>query len=259
MNCLCNSARENVIGGRIILSGRHQKGKRKDVLNLRGVLIDFGYTLAYLNEENVKKYREELVLILRKYGYNKTLDDLVPILDSTYRNSTKGEVKDIYKFWKVLLKNLGIRERPILVQELTELRKNHVPTRFRLYDNVISVLSALRKKYKLALVSNCFVGLSDILKSLDLTRFFECIILSYEVGVMKPDRCIYLEALQRLKLRPEESVFVSDAISDLEGAREVGLKTMLIRQGERTNQGAKDPNFKPDFQCKHISEIIDYL
>ena len=75
----------------------------------------------------------------------------------------------------------------------------------------------------------------------------------------KPDRRIYLEALQRLKLRPEECVFVSDAISDLEGAREVGLKTILIRQGEYTAHGAKDPNFKPDFQCKHISEIIDYL
>lgn len=228
-------------------------------MNLRGILIDFGYTLAYLKEENVREYREKLFSILKKHGYNRTLDDFVSILDNTYRSTTKGEVKDICGFWKVLLASLEIRQRPILIQELTELRKNHMPARFRLYDNVISVLSALRKKYKLALVSNCFVGLSAILKALDLTRFFECIILSYEVGVMKPDRRIYLEALQRLKLRPEESVFVSDAISDLEGAREVGLKTMLIRQGEYTNQGAKDPDFKPDFQCKHISEIIDYL
>jgi len=101
-------------------------------LNLRGVLIDFGYTLAYLNEENVRRYREELVSILRKHGYNKTLDEFVSILDNTYRSTTKGEVKDIYGFWKVLSKNLGIRERPTLIQELTELRKNHVPTRFRL-------------------------------------------------------------------------------------------------------------------------------
>lgn len=228
-------------------------------LNLRGVLIDFGYTLAYLNGENVREYREELVSILKKHGYIKTLEDFVSILDNTYRSTTKGEVKDIYGFWKVLLKNLGIRERPILIQELTELRKNHVPTRFRLYDNVFSVLSALRKKYKLALVSNCFVGLSDILKALDLSRFFECITLSYEVEVRKPDRRIYLEALQRLKLKPEECIFVSDAISDLEGAREVGLRTILVRQGEYTTHDAKDPNFKSDFQCKRISQIIEYL
>jgi len=256
----------NVISGRINLSGMAPKGKRESPLNLRGVHIDFGYTLAYLNEEDIKRYREELVSILRKYGYTKTLDDLVPILDSTYRSSTKGEVKDIYEFWEILLKNLGMRESPILVQELTELRKNHVPTRFRLYDNVVSVLSALRKKYKLALVSNCFVGLSDVLEALNLTHFFDCVVLSYEIGVKKPDKRIYLEALQRLKLRPEQCVFVSDSISDLEGAREVGLKTILIHQGKYPfsfaswrPQVAKDPNFKPDFQCKHISQIIQYL
>jgi len=233
-------------------------------LNLRGVLIDFGYTLAFLNEENVRRYREELVSILMKYGYNKALDDLVLILDNTYRSTTKGEVKDIYEFWKVLLQNLGIPERPILIQELTELRKLHVPTRFNLYDKVNLVLSTLKKKYKLALVSNCFVGLSDVLEALNLTHFFDCIILSYEIGAKKPDKRIYLEALQRLKLRPEECTFVSDAISDLEGAREVGLKTILIRQGKYPfsfvrGGKAKDPNFKPDFQCKHVSQIMEYL
>jgi putative hydrolase of the HAD superfamily len=236
-----------------------EKGKRKDLMNFRGVLFDFGYTLAYPDEENVTRYREKLVSILMKYGYNKTLDDFVPVLESTYRNATKGKMKDIYELWKVLLKNLGIPERSTLVQELTELRKNHVATRLRLYDNVILVLSTLKTKYKLALVSNCFVGLSDILRVLNLSRFFECIILSHEVGVMKPDRRIYVEALQRLKLRPEECVFVSDTISDLEGAREVGLGTILICQGEHTICNVKDPDFKPDFQLKHISQIMEYL
>jgi len=73
----------------------------------------------------------------------------------------------------------------MLVQELTELRKNRVLTRFRFSEGVISVLSTLRKKYKLALVSNCFVGLSDVLKALGLTHFFDCIVFSHEIGVKK--------------------------------------------------------------------------
>ena len=47
--------------------------------------------------------------------------------------------------------------------------------------------------------------------------------------------------------------------SDLEGAREVGLKTILVRQGEHTTHNAKDPNFKPEFQCNKISEILNFL
>jgi len=235
-------------------------------LKLRGVLFDFGYTLAYHDEENVRRYREKLVSILMKYGYNKTFDDFVTVLESTYRKASSAKMKDVYELWKTLLENLGIPERSTLVQELTELRKQYVPTRLRLYDNVVLVLSTLKKKYKLALVSNCFVGLYDILRALNLIHFFECIVLSYEVGVRKPDKRMYVEALQRLKLRPEECVFVSDAISDLEGARNLGLKTMLICQREypfsfvREGKGkAKDANFEPDFKCKHISQIIKCL
>ena len=81
------------MSGKLLYKKWHRK--RKDLLNLKGVLIDFGYTLAYLNEENVRRYREELVSILTEHGCNKTLGDLVPILDSTYRSTIKGEVKDI--------------------------------------------------------------------------------------------------------------------------------------------------------------------
>ncbi len=228
-------------------------------MNLKGVLIDFGYTLADLNRENVRKYREELVSILTGYGYNKTVEDLAPILDSLYRSTSTGEVKDLYGFWKLLLTNLSMPENQNLISELMELRKRHIPTRWRLYEGVIPVLSDLRNKYKLALVSNCFVGLSDILEALDLPRFFKCIILSYKVGVRKPDKQMYLEALRCLRLESGECIFVSDQISDLEGAREVGLKTLLVRQGEYTTRDAKDPNFKPDYKCNYISEITNFL
>ena len=129
----------------------------------------------------------------------------------------------------------------------------------KLYKDAILVITYLKKRYKLALVSNCSVGLSDVLKALGLDRFFEYMILSYEVKVKKPDRRIYLEALQKLNLDPEKCVFVADEISDLEGAREVGLKTFLIRQGPNTFHEAKDPNFYPDYQCNHISEITKFL
>lgn len=147
----------------------------------------------------------------------------------------------------------------ILTQEMEEIRKHHYNSIFKLYDGTLSVLSDLKKQYKPALVSNCAVGLSKVIITLGLTIFFDCIILSYEVGVRKPDRRIYLKALNCLELKPHECIFVSDEISDLEGAREVGLRTMLVRQESQTIHEARNPNFKPDFQCNRISEIIDFL
>jgi putative hydrolase of the HAD superfamily len=97
------------------------------------------------------------------------------------------------------------------------------------------------------------------MRALGIAKFFQGIILSYEAGVRKPDKRIYVKALQSVKLRPGECVFVSDEVSDLEGAREVGLKTLLVRQGSHTTFEAKDPDFKPDHQCNRISEITRFL
>jgi len=159
----------------------------------------------------------------------------------------------------LILTNLGISENSELIQQLSGLRELHLDTLFKLYDGVIPILSAWKMKYKLALVSNCPVGFSDFLKHLGLAPFFDCMILSYEVGVGKPERHIYLEALEGLGLEPDECVFVSDEISDLEGAAEIGLRTILVHQGERTTINAKDPNFRPNFICDRISEITRFL
>jgi FMN phosphatase YigB (HAD superfamily) len=70
---------------------------------------------------------------------------------------------------------------------------------------------------------------------------------------------MYLEALGCLGLEAYDCVFVADEISDLEGAREIGLRTMLVRQGPDTFHEARDVNFEPDFQINRISEITDFL
>jgi HAD superfamily hydrolase (TIGR01509 family) len=228
-------------------------------LDIKGILIDFGYTLAYPVEDDDRKYREGIAAILKGHGYTKSSDDLSPIMNNEYSKSSQGEVKGISEFWRLLLFDLGIPENPGIIQELLELRERHLGTIFNLYDDVIPVLKALKREYKLALVSNCSVGLSEFLMRLGLPQFFECVILSYEVGVRKPDKRMYLEALKRLRLEPNECVFVSDEICDLEGAKEIGLRTILVLQGERRTHNARDPNFKPDYKCDRISEIEQLL
>jgi HAD superfamily hydrolase (TIGR01509 family) len=226
---------------------------------LKGVLIDFGGTIAKTDEEDDRRFIEEIVSVLKGYGHEKTPDEVARTLHNGYRGSTKGEVRDLEEFWNLFSRNLSIPENPKLARELTGLQRGHLATVCQLYDGAIPVLSVLKRKYELALVSNCAIGLSDVIEALGLSHFFKAVVLSYEVGVRKPDRRIYLEALLRLRLNPDKCVFVADEISDLEGAREVGLKTILVRQSEMTLNNAKDPNFRPDFQCNRISEILEFL
>jgi len=228
-------------------------------LNFKGVLIDFGGTLAYVDELENRRYEETLASTLQKHGCNLHLKDLASVLANTYFSSTKGEVKTPQEFWSLVLKKLRIPIRQDLMTELEAIKDSHISAMRKLYDGVPAVLANLQKKYKLALVSNCAVGTDKLIRSLGLADFFICTILSYQIEVRKPDKRMYLEALKCLELEAHECIFVADEISDLEGAREIGLKTMLVRQGFSTFQEAKNINFKPDFQTSQISEITKFL
>jgi len=228
-------------------------------LNFKGVLVDFGDTLAHVDEEENRKYEEAIQSTTRKYGYRGDLDDLSSSLSRLYWTSNRGKIPDLQSFWKLFLRDLGVGGQNKVFQELDEVWKHHYHLTFKLYEGAISALSSLKRKYELALVSNCAVGLRDVITDLGLTGYFVCIILSYEVGVRKPDTRMYLEALDCLGLEPNDCIFVADEISDLEGAREVGLKTLLVRQGLYTTREAKDPTFKPDFECPRVSEITNFL
>lgn len=229
-------------------------------MKLEGVLIDFGDTLAYIDKEGNRKYREAVLSIVSKFGYRGDFEELSLAFDDLIRNSMKGEIKSLQEFWQLLLKNLKINARPtLLIEELENVRSRYSGVVFKLYDGTLQVLEILQKKFKLALVSNCAIGTSDMMEDLELMGYFDCVSLSYEVGVRKPDKRIYLEALHCLGLKPDACVFVADEISDLEGAHDLGLKTLLVRQGSFTTYEARNLDFKPDFECNSISEIRNLL
>jgi len=86
------------------------EGEVKIDLRHQGSPYRFESTLAYVDEEVGRRYREGLLSILKAYGCESTLEGLSYALDNTYRSSTKGEVRDLYDFWKLLLNSLGMSE-----------------------------------------------------------------------------------------------------------------------------------------------------
>jgi FMN phosphatase YigB (HAD superfamily) len=97
------------------------------------------------------------------------------------------------------------------------------------------------------------------INKLGLTKFFKHMSLSNEVGVRKPDERIYLDTLTALRLKGHSCIFIADEVSDLEGAKALKMKTLLVQQGSSAHDEAKDPNFKPDLGCKRISDITRFL
>lgn len=89
--------------------------------------------------------------------------------------------------------------------------------------------------YATAIISNSFVGARE--REEEAYRFSELtdlIVYSHEVGILKPDPAIYELCLDRLGMRPRETVFVDDVEANCEAARALGMHAVLFRDTAQT-------------------------
>ena len=88
---------------------------------------------------------------------------------------------------------------------------------------------ARERGMKTALVTNApEENVEAILLALELGEYFDEIVLSDEVGPVKPDPAPYRAALDRLGVSPEEAVAFEDSISGISSAVGAGVPTVGI-------------------------------
>ncbi|HSX08358.1 MAG TPA: HAD family phosphatase [Candidatus Saccharimonadales bacterium] len=91
-------------------------------------------------------------------------------------------------------------------------------------DEVVRIIADLQKKYKLALISNAPAKfLRGLLAAHNLEQYFDIIVISSEVGMVKPDPEIFHLALQKLSIAPADAIFVDDNIRHVESAAKIGI------------------------------------
>ena len=97
-------------------------------------------------------------------------------------------------------------------------------------NGVPQVLNTLKERgYKLAIVSNTTPPTWGIIRKLKLRKFFDSIILSCDVGILKPDPEIFKIAIKSVNGFIEDSCMIGDKwITDMVGALKVGIKGIFI-------------------------------
>jgi len=107
----------------------------------------------------------------------------------------------------------------------------------RLFDDTLEILDALRsKEFPIALISNLARPFAERAIQL-LGTDFTAIILSCEVGMLKPDPAIFYAAAQKLQLPPGKILMIGDTLrDDVAGADAVDMPVLLIdREGFAAN------------------------
>jgi len=91
------------------------------------------------------------------------------------------------------------------------------------------VSNDLKPKYKIGIISNVMAEYIHLILSEDDLKLFDDIVLSYKVGVAKPDVEIYKLSLQNLGVKPNEAVFVDDQQRYVEAAMSLGMKGVYFQ------------------------------
>jgi epoxide hydrolase-like predicted phosphatase len=95
---------------------------------------------------------------------------------------------------------------------------------------LLEYIRELRTRYKTALLSN--VGVESLHRRFDegeLPQHFDAVIVSGELGVMKPDPEIYLHTAEKLGIEPKEGIFIDDREVHCQGARAIGMQAILYQ------------------------------
>lgn len=98
---------------------------------------------------------------------------------------------------------------------------------------LIAFIRSLRPRWKTGLISNAWSGLRAYLAEKKFDDAFDRLIISAEVGIMKPKAEIYLLALEQLGVKPNEAVFVDDFTENVEGARAVGMTAIHFKDPQQ--------------------------
>ena len=186
------------------------------------VLLDLYDTLAWTQWPTMRAELED------RFGIGEA--DLLRAFTTTRQARSIGAYGTAEGDLAAVLEAAGVSADEELIHELNETRmKAFAENSVHLWEDSLPTLRELRARgLRTAIVSNCDHSTRPIVDELGLEREVDAVVLSFEVGVAKPDPGIYQTALDALAARPEEAVFVDDQAAYCEGAEAIGIRSFLI-------------------------------
>ncbi len=201
----------------------------RKIFEEQGVTVDIDAFLEYyvpLNLEFWKLYREERIskVDLRYQRLRKSFDAISYVIDDSQIH--------------------------ILSQEYIR----YLSTFNHLVPNTVEVLSYLKPRYRLHIITNGFQEIQEKkLKNANIHQYFDQIVNSEIAVVKKTNPKIFQMSFSMAQVSPERALMIGDSIeADILGAQAVGLKTLHFNVH-------KDPVHDYCEMIDDLGEIKSYL
>ncbi|WP_231735233.1 HAD family hydrolase [Gracilibacillus massiliensis] len=188
---------------------------------VKAVLFDLDETL--LN-------RKESVLHFLSNQYDR-LSSLKHIPKDDYKKRFVQLEKNGYVWKDVVYEQLvtefsitDISKEALLEDYIQNFQHHCIP-----FPHLIPMLENLKEQhFKLGLITNGKEQFQiNNIQALQITSYFDTILISESEGVKKPDPIIFQRALDRLEVPPDQSVFIGDHLeNDVFAAKRVGMNVL---------------------------------
>ncbi|UCE98614.1 MAG: HAD family phosphatase [Planctomycetota bacterium] len=185
---------------------------------IKAVIFDWGGVLIDDPEEGLMRCCSDALGVLKE-EYTKAHKKFAPdfrsgsITEDTYWGSVCGEL------------DVAVPQGSLWGRAFEAI--------YRPKEEMFALVNSLGKSgYKTALLSNAELPTMEYFYARGYDMF-DVLIFSCAEGTKKPERRIYELALERLGTKVSESVFIDDKNTCIEGAKAIGLNTILFESIEQ--------------------------
>ncbi|MDO5088267.1 MAG: HAD family phosphatase [Leptotrichiaceae bacterium] len=172
--------------------------------NIKNIIFDLGNVLISFNP---KDYTDNEKFLKEVFGSPEWL-----MLDRG--TLSYGEAKEIFK------------ERvPEVAEQIDSMFDSSFSGLLQPIKENTALLPILKEKYNLYILSNFHKdSFEEVYKSYEFFKNFKGKVVSCYCHLLKPEKEIYEEILNKFSLNPEETVFIDDMKVNIEAAEKLGIK-----------------------------------
>lgn len=208
-------------------------------MKYRGILLDIDNTLYDYNKTHTKALE---ILIA---SANKLLKIDVADLKNAYLGARKQINSELYGsasshnrllYIQKMLESLHISSLAVSL-ELYEIYWHAFLENIDVYDGVYSFLESVQN-VPICLVTDLTAHIQHRkIKKLGLDKYADYLVTSEEVGHEKPHPYIFLSALHKMNLKPNEVCMIGDSLKkDILGASQLGISSYWLHKSDRTEE-----------------------
>jgi len=146
-----------------------------------------------------------------------------------------------------------------LPQEMVEIyqrySRNNID-RIKIHDGITAVLKYLKENHLFCALCTGKerIRTIEILKYLDLEKYFDIVVCSDDVSVPKPDPESIMHIMKELKVSNDNCIMIGDGINDVRCAHKAGVSSIAVTWGEVEEKFLKLEN--PTWMVHTIEELF---